>query len=55
MSPVLTLANVLEKQEVNLILGIITGVANVISIVIGGLLGNVYVALGLLSLLNGLA
>jgi O-antigen/teichoic acid export membrane protein len=54
ISPISSLANILEKQEIRLILYIITIVTSLISIITGGLLNNVYVALGLFSLLNGL-
>ncbi len=55
MGPSLVLVNVLEKQEVGLIFNIVNAVASFASIIIGGLLTNIYLALSLLSLLNGLA
>lgn len=55
MNPALSLANILEKQEVMLIFRFVITIISFISIVAGGLLNNIYVALGLFSLLNGLA
>jgi len=55
MSPAATLINVLEKQEVNLILSIVLTISSFISIMIGGLSHNIYLALALFSLFNGLA
>ncbi len=54
ISPVLSLPNVLEKQEVTLIFYIINIITVLISVTVGGLLNNIYVALCLLSLLDGL-
>ncbi len=54
MSPALNLANILEKQEVMLIFRFVITIISFISIMAGGLLNNIYVALGLFSLLNGL-
>jgi lipopolysaccharide exporter len=54
MSPVLSLTNILEKQEIRLILYTATIITSLISIITGGLLNNIYVALSLFSLLNGL-
>ena len=54
ISPILNLPTILEKQEINLILYIATTIISVLSIMVGGLLNNIYVALCLLSLLNGL-
>ena len=54
ISPILSLPTILEKQEVNLILRIATTITSIISIIVGGLLNNIYVALCLLSLLDGL-
>jgi len=54
INPALNLANILEKQEFNLILCIVITITSFISIAVGGLLNNVYVALCLLSLLDGL-
>lgn len=54
ISPFLNLANILEKQEVNFILRIAIAATSVVSITVGGLLDNIYVALGLLSLMDGL-
>ncbi|MCF7917300.1 MAG: oligosaccharide flippase family protein [Candidatus Omnitrophica bacterium] len=54
IGPVLSLVNVLEKQEIKLFLYIATTIVTFISITIGGLLNNVYIALGFFSLLNGL-
>lgn len=53
--PARTLTNILEKQEVMLILYTVTTIISFISIAVGGLLNNIYVALCLFSLLNGLA
>ena len=53
-SPVLSLPTILEKQEINLILRIAITITSIISIIVGGLLNNIYVALCLLSLLDGL-
>jgi len=55
MGPALVLVNVLQKQEVNLIVYIVTTIMSFISIMVGGLLNNIYLALGLFSLFNGLA
>lgn len=54
MGPILSLATVLEKQEINLMLRIAATITTILSVTIGGLLNNIYVALCLLSLLNGL-
>ena len=54
VSPVLNLTNILEKQEADLILRIAIAMTSILSITVGGLLNNVYVALCLLSLLDGL-
>jgi len=54
ISPILNLTNILEKQEVNLILRIAITITSIVSITVGGLLNNIYVALCLLSLLDGL-
>jgi len=53
-NPALNLATILEKQEMGLTLCIATTVTSFISITAGGLLNNIYVALCLLSLLDGL-
>jgi len=55
MSPALTLIDVLEKQEVNLILSVVRTLLSFIAITIGGLSHNIYLALALFSLFNGLA
>ena len=55
MTPARILTNILEKQEATLILNISVIVLSSISLVIGGKANNVYIALGLFSLLNGLA
>lgn len=54
IGPALVLVTVLERQEINLILYIVTTIMSFMSILVGGLLNNVYLALGLFSLLNGL-
>jgi lipopolysaccharide exporter len=54
ISPASSLPNILEKQEVSLFLYIATIITSFISITVGGLLNNVYVALCLFSLLGGL-
>ena len=54
ISPILNLANVFERQELGLVLGVATTVATLMSIIVGGLLKNVYVSLCLLSVLGGL-
>ena len=54
ISPILSLPTILEKQEINLILCIATTITSILSITVGGLLNNIYVALCLLSLLDGL-
>lgn len=53
-NPALNLATILEKQEISLALCIATTITSFISITVGGWLNNVYVALCLLSLLDGL-
>ncbi|MFC1535276.1 oligosaccharide flippase family protein [Thermodesulfobacteriota bacterium] len=52
--PSLSLPTVVEKQELNLILRMATSITSILSITIGGLLNNIYVALCLFSLLDGL-
>jgi O-antigen/teichoic acid export membrane protein len=54
INPALSLANILEKQGVSLVLSIAATITSFVSIIIGGVLNNIYVALYLLSLLNGL-
>ena len=54
INPVLSLPTILEKQEINLILCIVTTLTSIIAIVVGGLLNNIYVAISLLSLMHGL-
>lgn len=54
MSPVTCLPNILEKQEISLLLRIVTIITSFISITAGGLLKNVYLSLCLLSLLDSL-
>jgi len=54
ISPALNLPNIVERQEVGLILCIATTITSVVSITVGGMLNNIYVALCLLSLLDGL-
>lgn len=54
ISPTLSLPNILEMQEINLMLCIATSITSILSITVGGLLNNIYVALCLLSLLDGL-
>ena len=48
-NPISTLTNVLEKQEASLIFNIILISSRVASLILGGLLGNVYLALVLFS------
>lgn len=55
IGPILNLANILEKQEIKFFLYITTTVISFASITIGGLVNNIYVALCLFSLFNGLA
>ena len=55
IGPAKSLTNILEKQELQFALHIVVIIISGISIIVGGLLNNVYVALGLFSLLNGLA
>lgn len=55
ITPAKILTNILEKQEMGFILYLVIALTSCVSIVVGGLLNNIYVALGLLSLLNGLA
>lgn len=54
MSPATSLPNILEKQEISLFLYIATIITSFISITVGGLLRNVYVALCMLCLLDSL-
>lgn len=54
MGPILNLTSILEKQESMFIFYVVTAVVGFISITAGGLLNNVYVGVGLLSLLNGI-
>lgn len=54
MNPATCLPNILEKQEFNLFLRIVTIITSFISITVGGLLKNVYISLSLLSLLDSL-
>jgi lipopolysaccharide exporter len=49
-NPIGTLVNTLEKQEISLIFNIVLFVTRLVSLVIGGLLGNVFLALVLFSL-----
>ena len=55
MTPANALANILERQEVLLVFHIVSIIVSGASVMIGGLANNVYVALCLFSLLNGLA
>lgn len=55
MGPALVLVNVLEKQDIYLAVNIVTTILSYISIIVGGLLNNIYLGLGLFSLFNGLA
>lgn len=48
-NPISTLVNTLEKQEIALIFNVILVVSRVTSLIIGGIAGNVYLALGLFS------
>ena len=54
-TPAKILTNILEKQEVSFILHIVIAITSFASVVVGGLLNNIYIALGLFSLLNGLS
>ena len=54
ISPIVSLPTILEKQEINLTFRIATIITSFLSITVGGLLNNIYVALCLLSLLDGL-
>jgi len=54
ITPAKNLTNILEKQEATLILHLVIIVISSVSIVVGGLASNIYIALGLFSLLNGL-
>ncbi len=55
MTPAKVLTDILEKQEVMLIFYIVSIIMSGTSIIIGGLVNNIYAALYLFSLLNGLA
>lgn len=55
MTPASVLTNIIEKQEAMLIFYIVSIIISAISIVIGGLANNIYIALSLFSLLNGVA
>jgi O-antigen/teichoic acid export membrane protein len=54
ISPLSNLANILERQEAALILGVITTINSIVSILVGGYLNNIYITLIMLSTLDGL-